>query len=1058
MDIKEIFKNAAYDFPVSPFSEVKYSADDFYQFSEEDKKKYKDVLDSCKCCILETCHDHAAKRISSLLDVYQYMTSAEFSAVPKMGRRIVFSVNAMKRPKLGDLKEWSGMQVFDFDIKSEKYVETLKTELFNILKIYNWMFMVTKSSSGKSLHVYTHIIPKDIHGGTDIESMYKIAYVYKSIIIENAIKYIIESKQLEIPVSSAMLDAAMCKISQGVYISNDSRPLLNVNFKPEYFAYKCSESIIAATADHSLWKKLISENVSFDENADNILSQDDSCKLASYSIAENLKSKHFNYEQRWRISNTLYAIMPREKAEKTFYSICADTPLAELKGIFNASCSRPKKSIHRSILGELSACGINLKFDAAYPTVSAEANPIQATMKDIACNVSMFLPNQNNTKDFFLKSNEYLSDLKDLDFNGYKISLLVSPPGTGKTNFARDWFKKRNEKTIIVEPYTSTIKSKFAEDADYSYGFEKHPIDFSKPCVITTFDTFIRTPFDKFVNNGFQRVFIDESHLIFCSAYRATLYKIIENIQVSPLKFVLMTGTMTGEIAMFPDIHIFNVEKQDNLDRKIHVTICNCNHKKYGFFYAKRIAAYIAKGYKVIFPSNRGEILASKITGTVNGVLSDKYCKPAAESFYFKRDNKEDVEEQQIINKQLNTSNLLYCTNYLGVGVDINPKPKEKYVVIFTDVISGQDIIQFCNRLRNCDLHAELILPGLVNEQPKDYSKILPFEKCFNADWDEYLDITVKLLQKNYEQNKVIKKTNIQAAAFALSTNSIYYSEIDGCYKINEVARKLEMFNQAYELYATQVPVCLKYMQQCKWQIDIETYNDLLNVEEVEAADVEGKDAEGKAKEKKMDFSKKLLTEISDDNIDYFIDSSYRGNIAKGPDIKVVSDGIIVPDVNMMTKMMTPLSYMAKYYGITDIRKMFGQCEKTNSYNFSLLERYGYLINYKVKQAAGELADESIQLLNEIEGTFAGKTFTKEELDTAVNGLGNKYLFCGTGNIGIRKAKVITELINIIMEHTCKNKKYTYAKRILPEFTKSSTVTTDQYNITDIFNLLQATK
>ena len=60
------------------------------------------------------------------------------------------------------------------------------------------------------------------------------------------------------------------------------------------------------------------------------------------------------------------------------------------------------------------------------------------------------------------------------------------------------------------------------------------------------------------------------------------------------------------------------------------------------------------------------------------------------------------------IDKSIGLNDIIFCTNYLSVGVDICDR--YKFSVYFNETWIAQDIEQFANRLRNNDLYIKLFL------------------------------------------------------------------------------------------------------------------------------------------------------------------------------------------------------------------------------------------------------------------------------------------------------------------------------------------------------------
>ena len=94
--------------------------------------------------------------------------------------------------------------------------------------------------------------------------------------------------------------------------------------------------------------------------------------------------------------------------------------------------------------------------------------------------------------------------------------------------------------------------------------------------------------------------------------------------------------------------------------------------------------------------------------GVIQDILIRKnYTKPLR-SFYYKKSNYGEESMENInVDKSIGNNDIILCTTYLSVGVDICDK--YTFSVYFSQLWIPQDIEQFANRIRNNDLFIKLL-------------------------------------------------------------------------------------------------------------------------------------------------------------------------------------------------------------------------------------------------------------------------------------------------------------------------------------------------------------
>lgn len=140
--------------------------------------------------------------------------------------------------------EHTGLMGFDIDFPKDtkdldELINNLKTNLFDKLKKYEWFCMITLSTGGKGLHIYTYNEVPDGYDKINKDASPRIAYFnscyqYKSYFIYKALYECYKEIYSEISLDFifSLLDFAMYKPEQTINITvYDNDPLINENFK-----------------------------------------------------------------------------------------------------------------------------------------------------------------------------------------------------------------------------------------------------------------------------------------------------------------------------------------------------------------------------------------------------------------------------------------------------------------------------------------------------------------------------------------------------------------------------------------------------------------------------------------------------------------------------------------------------------------------------------------------------------------------------------------------------------------------------------------------------------
>lgn len=304
-------------------------------------------------------------------------------------------------------------------------------------------------------------------------------------------------------------------------------------------------------------------------------------------------------------------------------------------------------------------------------------------------------------------------DYYGFEIDGDKRFMLGDFTVTHNTQFILN-LAKQGKRILLVLPYISVIRNKVETDAQIMDIFETYygskdikNIEYGINAV-TTFDKFSKSNYEK-ISRMFDYIMIDESHLLFTSSYRIeatsnAIKKIKELFFISnndpfAAKLCLMTGTETGESYFFGSVaNIINIDKvslNKTMEFVIGDDILDCTTRM-----ADNIYNLLNEGYRILVPTNKGEIYSEKIIGMVEYLLG----RPIKYGYY-KRSNT-DQEICKLINDHNTVGDyeIIFCSNYLSVGVDINDgdtsKKEVKFASVYLGPFSGYEVEQFNARVR----------------------------------------------------------------------------------------------------------------------------------------------------------------------------------------------------------------------------------------------------------------------------------------------------------------------------------------------------------------------
>ena len=674
----------------------------------------------------------------------------EYANVTKDNRQQIYMTYDGTRPRSNEYYKWNGLQVIDIDLKNWKNlskIDSLIRSIYEQLTDYHWFLWICKSSSGNGIHIYTKVTPPHhiYIKPEDNESLckywYMINFYTKSSIIYDIFysrkdnfqftddMFLKSDNKYETGFEIENLDPSVGRITSGIRLTYDPRVLVNENFidlpvclglGQTYGGYNDKAHI-----NKILFRDTKISNKFFDElrvlidslKVDNSVPLDsvpniNQYVLKGYDLANvtKLPLNNIKYITRYNVCNTL-AALTGEAGLPIAHEILRSKECRNETEInaFYGSALRNRKEASKVGLEILKKCGI-VKY------VKQELTEVldNKYKLDLKRRIEAVLNNSENEYDIILKDDQYLSDVKGLlmtdhkkGFRNDKVNILIAAPSVGKTTVFKDISKEK--RVLLVLPYISVIRNKIETDTEIMELFEcfygdkdvekmDHGIN-----AVTTFDKFSKTNYEK-ISRMFDYIVIDEAHLLFNSQYRihatAGAIKKLNNLFYISLndpyaaKIVLMSGTPTGETFFYrTNSNVIRVYKKIH-QKKLQFQLCD-NMLDSVTRMAWKIHLYLKDGYRILVPTNKGDVYSEKLMGMLQYLMSRniKYG-------YYKRSNNEQ-EICTLINDKNTVGDyeVIFCSNYLSVGIDINDT-NIKFAACYLGNYSAYEIEQFNSRVR----------------------------------------------------------------------------------------------------------------------------------------------------------------------------------------------------------------------------------------------------------------------------------------------------------------------------------------------------------------------
>ena len=931
-----------------------FSSNDMLRLSDLEKRQYYKRLNECEISIMNAITAQSGSKCT-LYDLISTVMDVSNKDVTKSKRKVVYSTSNGERPVGGKAFElWNGFQVIDMDIKNVEIADKLKQHIFDKLYKCNWFLGVTKSASGMGLHVYTKIsIPEsDQSDNKKKKLLYLTNFRHKYSFVYLACLSAAEELGFTKDDLIKWMDLMMFKPQQGAFIGYDEHPLISTRFFEDfiYVNFDNIEDLGHPDIDwitHPDLKMLFKRWEWFDEEDSQQINIE---VLEKPELEFNTNTKvHYKHFERWRLANTLVNLYGKEQGYKYLRHICSNNVKDKELQADCITAARHTKPVDPWAVNRLNSIhGFKIKLNIQ--DSSFDEAEIFTSMEKIS-NPTL-IKESLDTMNYYLTKDQYLGNIRNqlLD-NINRITLLEAGAGVGKTEMVKQLVRD-GKKIIMVMPFTSTIKAKVENDKDwyYSYGSRKPRLDVAAGLSVTV-DKFSHMNLMDIKAAGFDYVFIDESHLLFMSEYRPVMAKIIEMIRNTEVPIILMSGTPSGELVFFPDIKHIKVIKEDVRQKEVKVHLVDST-KHLMFHMCRAMANDIRNGKRILFPTNSGTLYSEQIKAGVTYFLQTDHADYNEVNLnYYKKSNVgEKFMDDVNFDKTIRDTQILLCTTYLSVGVDI--LDRYNFSIYFADLMMPQEVEQFANRLRSNDLFINLYIAK--NDAEGNSRSIHKFKDMnFKLNDDEIKNVhsILRICNSMIERNPIEYKYNSLVSSIIRDNKFIEYNDVENKYYLNEIAYKVIYFERKYREYVQQLPVLMKGMQAYGYQIQSKDLGEF-KVEGTEVfADV--KNLMRTAYDERVNMNTKHIEElmevIEEERLNIYKDVlAGKYDIRKGDEWRddLTNHRLIVKNIEVFEKVVPIFISLTKQYNVEQIREIFEFCRhKNGSFNFAAIKRIRTLVN-----------------------------------------------------------------------------------------------------------------
>lgn len=817
------------------------------QRNTEDYPDFPIITDNAVTCLdttyTTTMTDTKVYSTRTLGELLFEITNDDLKHIDKSQRQQIYMTYDGSRPKSDEYWKWNGLQVFDIDLKDwvkrGNNIKKLKDRLFETLTDFRWFLWICFSSSGRGIHIYTKVAPphhvyiKDEAKNNQIsEYCYRISYYTKASIIYTLFYKIKDEfgfteedfmtagneSQYSTGFELKCLDNTVGRITSGIRLTYDPDVMVNMNFMDLPIFYSLCQTYngfnYKKDIDNIIFRNTKISRSALDtidelyqqiKNPDKIEPEKkvniSELVLQGYDITKykELPLSAIKYKLRYEVCNTLAALYGKDGLQLA-HMILRSSECRNEKEInaFYASALRNKKEASKFGLDVLQKVGV----------VKSVNKEFDETLVD---KYKLFLKKQIE-KSAEVSEQDYTMKLGDGEYLGTdeskllsllrqdKINLIYAPPAAGKTETIKSL--ARQKRVMLVLPFISVIKNKIESDESIMELFDcyydnkdiskiEHGIN-----AVTTFDKFSRADYEK-ISRMFDYIVIDEEHLLFNSQYRIhttsnsikklrQLQYIASNDPFSA-KILMMTGTPTGSEFFFKNNGNFIRVYKKMMDKSMEFHICN------DLLDATTRMAYkcyqlINQNHKIIIPTNKGDIYTEKLVGMIRHLLG----RDVRYGYYKRANNEQDIVANINQSNTVGDYEIIFCTNYLSVGIDINDTTNP-FAVMYLGNWSGFEIEQFNSRIRRQNIQSFYFIKTLTNNNK--------FDDLLYEEPEFQLRLTDEDIANFKDDKEIATKKQEFIAVYDPLLNNITtpgFSTIAGQIKFNKEEYELVNFENKY--------------------------------------------------------------------------------------------------------------------------------------------------------------------------------------------------------------------------------------------------------------------
>ena len=931
-----------------------FSNDDALLLDVDERKQFSKRLEECQATIFPNLFTSTGN-IGTLKDLVNTAVNPEFKNTKKTNRHVIYSTSTEERP-VGEtaFQLWNGFQVIDLDIKDAGLAKLLKKVIFDKLKNCNWFLGVCLSSSKMGLHVWTKIaVPEKDNDDIKKKRLlfltnfrHKYSFVYLSLL--SGVDKLGYTKGDILK----WMDLAMFKPQQGAIIGYDPHPLISSHFF-EDFIYVNFDSIDDIGCPELDWitypdlKEVFKRFDTFiDDERNNIQIEVKDCPLLEFDTHNKV---HYKHNERWRLANTLVSLYGFEQGYKYLRMITSNAVKDKELQADCITANKYKKPVDPWAVDRLNNVhGFKIKLNIENETF--DESEIFSAMNSIENPV--LIKESKYYKEFKISKNQYLGNIIYDILNAFgRLTLLEAGPGLGKTEMVK-MLAKEGKKVMLVLPFTSVIKSKTEGDKDwyYSYGNRAPRLDVAKGLSLTI-DKFSRLNLMDVKANGFNYIFIDESHLMFMSEYRPVMAKVVEMIRNTEIPIIMMSGTPSGELVFFPDAVHLKVIKEETRQKVFKVNLVDSTQHLM-FQMCRSMANDIANGKRILFPTNAGTLYSKQISAAITYFLQHEHAiyEPLRLQYYKKSNDGEGFMDDVNFKKTIKDIQVMMCSAYLSVGSDI--LDTYNFEIYFADLYMPQELSQWAARIRKSDLFINFYVAKNDTEgNSRSLHKFKPLDFKLNDEEIKNVHSILRICNEMIERNPVEYRYNSLVSSIIRDNKFIEYNELDNKYYLNEIAYKVIYFERKYREYVQQLPVIMKGMEAYGYEIQakdlgefkMEGIEDFANLKDMV------KLAYDDQLTLNMVHIEELMNIITEDRLNIYKEV-LRGkfSIKKGSEWKedLSNNKMIVKNIEVFEKVVPIFVSLSKQYEMNKIRDIFEHCRNKNgTFNFAAIGRIRTLVN-----------------------------------------------------------------------------------------------------------------